>query len=153
MATLQEQIRRLEKLSPSKLEEQLFKAVREAENLILRLNKEQVSRGEDIEGSVVGTYAYSTEGYADADGIHNSDSKQGGRNYNFYWHGNFVEGFRLESSGYEAIITSDGLGDGGKKAFLLESNVLGLNDDNLKRVIQEELIPNLQKFVRTALNL
>ena len=65
--------------------------------IIERLKNWQWAKGIGSDGSVVGTYADSTEGYAEADNVHNSHLKSGGSPYNFYWSGDAAENLYLKS--------------------------------------------------------
>jgi hypothetical protein len=63
--------------------------------IIERLKNWQWAKGIGSDGSVVGTYADSTQGYADADNI--STPKTAGSPYNFYWSGDAAENLYLKS--------------------------------------------------------
>ena len=151
MATILEQIKRLEKLSEAEITKQLFIAVKKAENKFIELNKLQLGQGENVSGGIVGIYSENTQGYADADGI--SNKKPAGDPYYFDWFGDFYKGFSLTVSGEEATIFSTGIGSGGKADFLTTNNLFGLNDENLSKVIKDEILPFIHNFARTTLKL
>jgi len=151
MATILEQIKRLEKLNEAEITKQLFIAVKKAENKFIEFNKRQLAIGDNADGEQVGVYAKSTQGYADSDGI--STSKSAGDPYNFDWFGDFYKGFGLSVSGDEATIFSTGIGSGDKANFLTTNNLFGLNDDNLSNVIREEILPFINNFARRTLKI
>ena len=151
MATLGQQIKNLEKLNEKAIVSQLFKAVKEAENKFIEFNKAQLGSGENIYGGIVGLYAESTQGYADRDGI--SNKKPVGEPYYFDWFGDFYKGFNLSISGEEATISSTGVGSGDKKEFLTTNNLFGLNNENLTKVIKDEIIPFINRFARATLKI
>jgi len=151
MATILEQVKRLEKLSEAEITKQLFLAVKKAENKFIELNKFQLGQGENTKGGIVGLYAESTQGYADRDGI--SNKKPVGEPYYFDWFGDFYKGFGLTVSNNEATIFSTGIGSGDKADFLTTSDLFGLNDENLDKLIREEILPFINNFARTTLKI
>jgi len=153
MATLLQQSENLKKLNESVIERQIFKALKEAEVAVLQANKEQLSRGENAEKKIVGEYAIRTEEYADAKGTFTNVPKDAGMPYNFNWTGEFLKGFTLSVSTTEARINSTGVGSGGKREFLTSENLFGLNDENLKKIIQSEILPFIHSFARKTLNI
>jgi len=151
MATILEQIKRLERLNEAEITKQLFLAVKKAEDKFIALNKSQLDKGEDYLGNIVGHYSKHTQGYADADGIRKS--KKEGDPYNFDWFGDFFDGFKLGINGDEATILSNALGSDSKLDFLTTHNLFGLNDENLAKVIKEEILPFINNFARRTLKI
>ena len=151
MATILEQIKRLEKLSEAEITKQLFIAVKKAENKFIEFNKRQLAIGNNANGEQVGVYAKSTQGYADEENI--DERKTLNTPYNFQWFGAFYKGFSLSISGDEATIFSTGIGSGSKADFLTTNNLFGLNDENLSKVIKDEILPFIHNFARTTLKL
>jgi len=156
MATLLEQIKNLEKLSEKAITSELFKALKDAEKLIIDLNKSQLKNNEDRSGILFSNYAYSTENHwrhVDRPKTQELfDYKVVENKYNFEWSGDFFEGLNLSISGDEAIIDSTGM-SGEKEGFIRASEAMGLKVDNLKVVIKTRLLPHLHKFARTTLNI
>jgi len=152
MATLLEQSENLKKLDAKTIEQQIFKALKEAEATVLKANIEQLDKGDDSEGNLVGVYAKATEGYAKLEPIPNKPKKEGAP-YNFDWTSEFLKGFTLSVSGTEATISSTGVGSGGKRDFLTSNNLFGLNDDNLNTIIQKDILPFINSFARKTLNI
>ena len=66
-----------------------------AEVILQRLKSFQLSKGLDSLGNVVGTYADSTQGYADADNIYKD--KTAGSPYNLEWTGETFENLTISS--------------------------------------------------------
>jgi len=151
MATILEQIKRIEKLTPSVVVNKVFEAVKKAQGDIIKANKLQLVKGENVKGQIVGTYAPSTQGFADRDGI--PTPKKEGDSYNFTWFNNFFDGFDLTVTNDLATIFSTGVGDGGKKQFLTSENLMGLNDQNLKEVIQKDILPFIQKYAKSVIGI
>ena len=129
----------------------MFQALKKAENKVIEANKNQLLKGENQLGDIVGVYSPYTEIYADRDGI--LTDKTPGSPYNFNWSGDFYDGFNLSISGDEATISSVGVGSGDKKEFLTTSNLFGLNDENLKEIIQSEIIPFINQFARNTIGI
>ena len=73
--------------------------------------------------------------------------------YNFEWSGSFFSGFELSVQGIEATISSTGVGSGGKKKFLTTNNLFGLQEDNLKTIIKQEILPFMHKIARETLGI
>jgi len=151
MATILEQIKNLEKLSEAEIIKQLFIAVKKAEVEFIKFNEIQLDKGENALKEEVGRYAKSTKGYADYENI--DERKTFDTPYNFQWFGTFRKGFSLTVSGEEATIFSTGIGTGGKADFLTTNNLFGLNDENLSKVIKDEILPFIHNFARTTLKL
>ena len=151
MATLLQQSENLKKLNESVIERQIFKALKEAEAAIIKANKEQLDKGDDSDGNQVGVYAKDTQGYADYDNV--DERKTINTPYNFEWFGTFYRGFTLSVSGTTATISSTGIGSGGKREFLTKNNLFGLNEDNLRVIVQRDIIPFVNRFARRTLKI
>jgi len=151
MATILEQSKRLKKLTPNVVVSQIFQAIKDSREELIKRNKRQLTKGEDIFGDIVGTYAKSTQGHADRDGI--PTPKKEGEPYNFIWFGDLFDGFDLEVTKDTATIFSTGVGSGDKKEFLTESNLFGLNNDNLKEVIRKDVLPFIQKYAKNVIGI
>ena len=149
MATLQEQIKNLERLSQKVIVKKIFEGLKLAEAKVIQANKNQLVLGKDVEGNVVGEYSPYTEAFAEKI----FTPKTPGMPYNFQWTGEFYKGFNLKVSGEEATISSTGVGSGGKKEFLTTNNLFGLNEEELGVIIQKEILPFIQKFSRETLNI
>ena len=151
MATLLQQIENLKKLDEQKIEKQLFIAIKKVEGKFIKDNKLQLTKGKNVEDEIVGTYALSTQGYANAEGIY--APKKFGEPYNFTWSENFFGGFKLALGNEHVTLFSTGIGNGDKKEFLTTNNLFGLSDENLKIRIREDILPFINKFARVTLNI
>ena len=129
----------------------MFQAIKKAEKEVIELNKGQLDKGKDVFGNVVGRYKATTQSFANADGI--SKSKKEGDPYNFSWYGDFLDGFELAINNEEVTILSNVQGSTEKLNFLTTNNLYGLNDENLKLIIQTKVIPFINKFARATLKI
>ena len=153
MATLLQQAERLEKLSQKVIVEQLFIALKKAENFVLQANKIQLERNQDSLGNLFSKYKESTQDYwRYVDQPKDPSYKVTSNRYNFEWSGEFLLGLNMTINDDEAIISSSGM-DGKKEAFIISRKALGINDDNLKIIIKNELLPYLHKYARDILHL
>ena len=149
MATILEQVRNLEKLSEVEITKRLFIAIKKAEGIAIKANKLQLVKGEDVDGDIIGHYAESTQAFADRDNIF--APKKFGDPYNFTWSENFFSGFKLALANDHVTLFSTSVGSGSKKEFLTTNNLFGLNNDNLEKVIKDEILPFIHKFARQTL--
>ena len=153
MATILEQVKRLEKLSEKAIVSELFKALKDAEKLVLELNKGQLKNNESNERSVFKHYHPKTQSYWRFENPPIDESyKVTSNRYNFEWSGEFLKGLNLTIEGEEGVISSTGM-DGEKQVFIESSNAIGLNDDNLKILIKTKLLPHINNFARTTLKI
>ena len=129
----------------------MFQAIKKVEGQAIKANKLQLVKGENVEGDIVGNYAKTTQAFADRDGIY--APKKFGDPYNFTWSENFFGGFKLALGNNHVTLFSTGIGSGDKKEFLTTNNLFGLNDENLKLIIQQEIIPFINKFARATLKI
>ena len=151
MATLIQFQQRLQKLiSTNKLEQILFEEIRRFENVFVNLQKQQLSDGEDIFEKIVGTYSFATEQIAR--GENPRKPKIAGQPFNFEYTGGFFDGMYLEiTSGKEAVFKSKD-----EKYPLLRAkykNIFGLQEDNLRKVIKQVILPAFLLQVRKELKL
>lgn len=144
-------IKRLSKVSESNLTKMLFQAVEKVKEEILKKNKNQLLQGKDVDDKVVGEYSPYTEIFADRDGI--TTPKTPNSPYNFNWSGEFLKGLYLDIQGEEAIISSTGLGSGNKYTFLTTENLLGSTEKDLQIIIQNDILPILQKDIINILGI
>lgn len=153
MATILEQIKRLERLNEAEITKQLFLAVKKAEDKFIAFNKLQLSEGKNALGVEVGKYKVRTQTIADLFEPKPIKPKEAGSPYNFQWSGDFFDGFKLGINGDEATILSNALGSDDKLHFLTSNNLFGLNDENLAKVIKEEILPFINNFARRTLKI
>ena len=134
----------------------MFQAIRQAEKKIIELNKFQLSLGENREGSKNTNYASTTENFwRYEDPPYNNyffDYKKTSNPYNFEWSGELLRGLKLEVSDELATIYSTNT-NGGKDFYVVKEKAFGLNDENLKLIIQTKVIPFINKFARATLKI
>jgi len=92
LKTYQKKLNGLKKEVPGWAKEAILQ---NAEVIVFRLKAFQLSKGLDSLGNVVGTYADSTQGYADADNIYKD--KTAGTPYNFEWTGETFDSLKIAS--------------------------------------------------------
>jgi hypothetical protein len=137
MATLQEQLTKLKKLQPSRLQDDLFKFIKSIEKELLDKNKDQIfNKSKDIHGNPIGFYSYATE-------VISKGKKKKGEPFTGFDTGDFFKGFYMqEVSGVLRFGSSDS-----KTQTILNSKnwlsneLFGLSDENLKEVIEKRLLP------------
>ncbi len=150
MATLFQFQENLQKLNDQvKLEKILFGLMKQYEAQIVAFNKEQLSKGEDNEGVVFGEYSIHTPDFQDK--FPARKDKIPGQPYNFEWTGDFFDGMYLLTTDKSAEVWSKD----SKTAFLnIEySGLLGLNDENLQKVIKDLVYPLFMQEIRKILKL
>jgi hypothetical protein len=157
MATILQQINNLKKLKSSLVVEKVFQALKEAENKVILLNKEQIDKGESVDGDKAKNYAYITEHhFRHVDRPRTEELfnyKVQSNIYNYDWSGKFLDGFEISVTNKDATIFSTGIGSGEKASFLLSENLFGLNEENLKKVIKEDILPFIQKYAKSVLQI
>lgn len=152
MATVYDQIKKLRKLRPQKIELVLFKHLKKIEKELIELNtKDQLLKGENAEGNPLfskerrrSTYSYYTE-------LISEGRKQEGDPYTLFDTGDFFKGFYVKIEGDTVRF-----GSTDPKSFYLMleyDEIFGLNDDNLQGVIRNKLLPFLQQHIRKTLDL
>lgn len=143
----------MERLNEKAIVRELFKALKDAQKLVLDLNKSQLKNNEDNQRGLFDNYAPRTESYwRFADPPQDPSYKVTSNKYNFEWSGEFLLGLNLSISGEEGIIGSTGM-NGEKQAFIESSDAIGLNDESLKILIRTKLLPQLNNFARTTLKI
>lgn len=150
MATIAQFQQRLSRIAnKSVLEIILFIEIKRYENIFIRLNKEQLSDGEDNQGKILGTYKKSTEKIAKTENPR--QPKIAGQPFNFEYTGGLFDGFELRVFEKEAYFYSTD----GKTDLLIGKykGLFGLQEDNLKKVISTVILPAFILSIRKELNL
>lgn len=160
MATLHQFQKRLSKISSREsVELTLFTEIKRFENIFIRLQREQISKGETNEGTPVtgssnmyksGVYKSSTENYWAK--IYNPRKPKVTDNpYNFEWTGAFLDGLELNVVEDSAQFWSK---DGKTKMLVAEfKGLFGLQDEKLKEVISRVIYPAFMQEIREVLKL
>jgi hypothetical protein len=134
-----------------KLEKILFGLIKQYEAQIVAYQKQQLSKGEDNEGNIIGYYKPATQEIADYAIPQPRADKQSGSPFNFEWTGDFFDGMYLLSDDKSAEVWSRD-----SKTSLLNieySELLGLQDDNLDKVIKGLVYPVFMDEIRKTLDL
>lgn len=150
MATLIEFQRRLQILdSQVSLDFLLFKEIERFKNIFIRLNKEQLSKGEDNEGDIFGEYTQATQEIAALGNPRKP--KIAGQPYNFEDTGGLFDGFEMIIENSTAQFWST---DSKTPELIVEyQGLFGLNPDNLQKVISTVILPAFLLSIRRELQL
>lgn len=151
MGTLLQLQNNAKKLNQRNLTTQVFNAIRQAESKILSLNEAQLDKSNDANGNALfsktrgrGTYSRATE-------LITNGRKQEGDSYDLFDKGNFRSNLFLNVNSKVAIFGStDSKSDDLVKEY---GEIFGLTDENLKAVIQSDILPFLLQFIRTTLDI
>lgn len=153
MATLQNQLKKSEKVSPNKINEELFKLVKSIERDIkkLNMNEQLFNEGVDANNKPLfskknkrGTYSLLTEQLS-------GGQKKAGDPYTLRDTGDFFKGFFIKIENDKALF-----GSTDEKTPLLIADfgdIFGLTDENLKALIDKKLKPLLIREIRRSLDL
>lgn len=149
MATLNQQLQKARKLNPSKVSKDLFRYIRSIEKYIVDLNREQIEiDSTDIYGKAIGFYSRATD-------LITGGRKRAGDPFTGKDTGDFLKGFYMqEVSGVLRFNSRDP-----KTSLILNSNawlsdeLFGLTDENLRKVIDEKLLPFFLEYIRKELEL
>ena len=161
MASIHQFQRRAAQIKPSLVRKNLFKYIRSIEKLFFDLNIAQIEDSKNAKDKLLkhsntdlfsGVYAESTQGFADLDGI--STPKRAGDPYNFLWSGEFISGFELFVKNGDIELFSTGTGGGEKaKFFKGYKDLFGLTNENLREVINTELLPFFLAYYKKSLKI
>lgn len=147
MATIREMENRVLEARDS-IETIMFKILSDYKDEIIYLNQEQLSRGENTEGEVVGTYSVNTEQkYGGAE-----LGKFAGDPYNFKWTGDFFRGFDIEfHDGHLEIFSRDSKAEMLEDKYGILGSLTGLNTSNRYileyEFIKPELLDALKRII------
>lgn len=136
---------RAKKLTPTKVKRDLFKFIRTLERELAQYNKSQLfADSEDVEGNPIGFYSYATE-------VITKGRKKAGQPFNLYESGEFLG--RLFAKVEKNSIFFD-TKDGKRKevlTHLLSTNIFGLTDENLNKIIEEKILPFMIDYYQKEL--
>lgn len=149
MATFQQQLKKAQQLSPTKIEKSLFKFIRSIEDVLLELNKSQLrDNSQDIFGNPIGFYSFATE-------LISGGRKRRGDPFTGEDTGDWFRGFYFQIVGDVIRFSSRDP----KTSLILASKdwlsdeVFGLTDENLKAVIARDIQPFFLKHIRDTLEI
>ena len=156
MGTLQQQLKKAEKLNPQSLVEIVFKFLASIEPELATLNKNQLYKSSiDIFGNPLGYYSKATEYITTNDALLGKGTKikKEGDPYDFLQYGDFLKGIYAKVS--NDIVT---FGSTDPKTDEILSNIrllsksfFGLTDEHKIEVIQQQIKPHLLKITRLEL--
>jgi hypothetical protein len=149
MATLQQQLTKAKKLQPKKLQDDLFKFVKSIEKELIDIEKNRIlNESKDIQGNDLGFYSFATEQIT-------KGRKKAGQPFTGFETGDFFKGFNMqEVSGVIGFNSSDPKTNAilNSEAWL-STEIFGLSDNELKKVIAERLLPFFIENTRKTLDL
>ncbi len=151
--TIKEMERRLSKAIKS-LDNDVLAITRRIEDQIIDLNREDqlFEKGIDTTGSLIGVYSKATEGITKGKSGRGFP-KRAGSPYNFYDTGEMFKSFRLKKGkGTISLFnSSQSLREFSKRTGIDESRLIGLTDENTRKLNFELIRPRLIEFVRKHL--
>ena len=150
MATIAQFSQRLSRIANREaLELILFVEIKRYENIFVRLQKEQLNKGEDNEGDLFGTYTEATQKIAALE--RPRKPKVAGQPYNFEYTGGLFDGMELRVSENQAYFFST---DSKTEELIGKyDGLFGLQPENLKEVISNVIAPAFILQIRKELNL
>lgn len=149
MATLYQQLQKSKKLKRENIKRDLSRFIRSIEKQIVDLNKEQIETdSKDIHGNAIGFYSYATD-------LISGGKKKQGDPFTGVDTGNWFKGFYMqEVSGVISLGSSDPkTHDILSSEHWLSDDLFGLTDENLVKVIEENILPFIIQNSRLILNI
>lgn len=149
MATLYQQLQKSKKLKRENIKRDLSRFIRSIEKQIVDLNKEQIETdSKDIHGNAIGFYSYATD-------LISGGKKKQGDPFTGVDTGNWFKGFYMqEVSGVISLGSSDPkTHDILSSEHWLSEDLFGLTDENLDKVIEENILPFIIQNSRLILNI
>lgn len=157
MATLKEQLQKAKNLTSQNISDELFNFIKTIQEKFTELNKEQLfETSEDIFGDPIGYYSRATEYITTNNALlgYGGEIKKEGEPYNLRETGAFLKGlfidvkngsiyFGSKDSKTELILSNENL---------LSKNLFGLQEENLRELIDKDLLPFVLKHVRKFLH-
>lgn len=157
MATLKEQLQRAKTLTSRNISDELFKFIKTIQEKFEELNREQLfETSEDIFGNPIGYYSKATEYITTNNALlgYGGKIKREGDPYDMRDTGNFLKGLHIDVKRGEIVFKSkDSKTDlilSNKN--LLSKNLFGLQEDNLRELINSDLLPFVLQHIRKTLN-
>jgi len=149
MATLYEQLQKAKKLKPENIKRDLSKFIRSIEKQIIDKNKEQIEvDSKDIYGNAIGFYSYATE-------LISGGAKKQGDPFTGKDTGDWFDGFYMqEVSGVIRLGSTDPkTNEILSSEHWLSDDLFGLSDENLSKIIEENILPFVLRNSRLILNI
>lgn len=158
MATLIEQLEKSKRLTSQEVSNALFNFIKSIQEKFVELNKEQLNKeSQDVFGNPLGYYSRATEWITTNQALlgQRTDIKKEGDPFTMKDTGDFLKGFYID-------IRNEVIYFGSKdektplilqNENLLSTDLFGLQDDNLRELIEKDLLPFVIKHYRDELNL
>lgn len=147
MATLLQQYEKVKKLSPEKIVRDVFAFIKTIEKELAAYNVATLNQNsEDIFGKPIGFYSRATENYTEG-------KKKFGEPFDLLDTGDFLEGVFAKVQKDSIFFDTK---DSKKKEVLknlLSQDIFGLQEQDLNKVIQERILPFMQKYFRKELSI
>lgn len=158
MATLYEQLEKAKRLDSKRISDELFNFIKSIQKKFTDLNTEQLNKkSEDIFGEPIGFYSEATEWITTNQALlgQRTDIKKAGEPFSMKDTGDFLKGFYIEVKNEVIYFGSRDI----KTPLILDNenllsrDLFGLQDDNLRELIEKDLLPFVLKFSRKELDL
>ena len=158
MATLQQQLQRVQKLTPQHLSNIIFQYLTSIENEMATLNRDQIFKdSEDIFGQPLGEYSKATEYITTNDALLGKGTiiKRAGDPYDFKQTGVFLPSIFSRVVNNQVLFgsTDPKLDEIFANVNLKSRAFFGLRNDHKIIIIQKKLLPFLQNYIRKELRL
>lgn len=157
MATLKQQLQKARILTSQNISDELFNFIKTIQEKFEDLNREQLfETSEDIFGNPIGYYSKATEYITTNNALlgYGGRIKREGDPYDMRDTGNFLKGLYIDVKRGEIVFKSK---DAKTDLILSNKNLLstslfGLQEDNLRELINNDLLPFVLQHIRKTLN-
>lgn len=141
----QEAREKAEKLSPQKASLDLFKFIRTIEGELAQYNKANIYLdSEDVEGKPIGFYSRATE-------IITQGRKKEGQPFNLYETGEFLDNLFAKVDRDSVFFDTKDEKKPEVLSHLLSKDIFGLQDDDLRKALDELVLPFFLEYFRKEL--
>jgi hypothetical protein len=134
------------RLKSFSVENSIEKSIKKSSKEIIKLNVDNLDKGLNSNGAVVGTYSFFTIRYAKK--FKPRKPKVVGSRYNFYWTGAFIKGIFLTYQGQKIKFQSKGMGFKRKTRFITNNQLLGVTSIQGQKINYGILAPKLQSYFK-----
>lgn len=157
MATLKQQLQKARILTSQNISDELFNFIKTIQEKFEDLNREQLfETSEDIFGNPIGYYSKATEYITTNNALlgYGGRIKREGDPYDMRDTGNFLKGLYIDVKRGEIVFKSK---DAKTDLILSNKNLLstslfGLQEDNLRELINNDLLPFVLQHIRKTIN-
>jgi len=127
----------------------LFVEIKKAEKYFLEAQKEQLGRGENRDGKIIGTYSQATENIAKLENTRKP--KIAGQAYNFEYYGDFFDDMVLDV--FEDSASFFSTDPKTEELIKKYEGLFGLQEDELEKIIKDIIAPAFSNEIRKVLQL